>query len=61
MFKLKLNIINKIFNVTYVVDSSYTSWHGKLGHVNYRILHFTSKYGIINYANNEEKKCEICT
>ena len=56
----KLSIINKeVSGCAYFVDSSYL-WHARLGHLNFKYLKFMSKYGMISYKHDEEKKCEIC-
>ena len=56
----KLSIINKeVSSCAYIVDSSYL-WHARLGHLNFKYLKFMSKYGMISYKHDDEKKCEIC-
>ena len=56
----KLNIINKkVSGYAYFVDSSYLL-HARLRHLNFKNLKFMSKYSMISYKHNDEKKCEIC-
>ena len=57
MFKLS---INRVSMSTYMVDSSYSLWYGRLGHVSIKTLHFMFKHGLIAFSDKEEKKCETC-
>ena len=43
-------------------SSTYTYFllHGRLGHVNHKVLKFMSKDGLISYDDLENKKCETC-
>ena len=57
MFKLS---INRVSMSTYMVDSSYSLWHGRLGHVSIKTFRFMFKHGLITFSDKEEKKCETC-
>ena len=57
MFKLS---INKNDDVSlYMVDSSYSLWHERLGHVNHKVLQSMSKNGLISFGGIVKEKCEI--
>ena len=57
MFKL---CINKNNVSVYIVDASYSLWHGRLAHTNHKTLQFMSKHGLISFKDNVEKRCETC-
>ena len=63
MFKLSINKVNDISVYSLASTSStcsYFLWHGRLGHVNHKVLKFMSKDGLISYNDLENKKCETC-
>ncbi|XP_071939284.1 uncharacterized protein [Coffea arabica] len=63
MFKLSINKVNdtSIYSLASTSSAcSYFLWHGRLGHVNHKVLKFMSKDGLISYNDLENKKCETC-
>ncbi|CAL8091268.1 unnamed protein product [Prunus armeniaca] len=66
LFKLNVsaNSMNNNINKAsaYMVDSSSTLWHARLGHVNFRSLHRMYNLGLLPKLDSIENiKCETCT
>ena len=57
MFKLSINNIN---NVSAYICDSFSLWHNRLGHVNFRRMNNMVKLHLIPYVNNSDDKCKIC-
>ena len=57
MFKLSINNINNV--VAYLCDS-FSLWHNRLGHVNFRRMNDMVKLDLITYVNKSDDKCKIC-
>ncbi|KAG5527251.1 hypothetical protein RHGRI_028223 [Rhododendron griersonianum] len=57
MFKLSINENNTASS--YIVDS-FSLWHSRLAHLNFRSIKNMSRFGLINYHDNVCDKCEIC-
>jgi len=56
MFKLTINNINNVY--AYICDS-FSSWHNRLGHVNFRRMNDMVRLGLIPYTNKGDDKCKI--
>jgi len=61
MFKLNLDGINEINDISvYLVDSS-TLWHVRLAHLGFSSLQYMHKHGYLSIKDDIKKdKCEIC-
>ena len=58
----KLNIVNNnIASSSAYIIASVDEWHGRLGHINFRIMKNMSNDGLIDKYNDEHKKCVICS
>jgi len=56
----KLNLINKVKNFAYLIDSI-SLWHNRFGHVNTRRMHDMIVLNLIHKSvNNMFDKCKIC-
>ena len=45
--------------ITYLVES-FTTWHERLGHVNYKIMRKMQNMNLIPKFKTNQKKCEVC-
>ena len=54
--------INKVNVFVYILKSNFYLWHARLSHVNFKLINFMSKHGLISCINENGKsgKCEIC-
>ena len=61
MFKLNLDGINEINDISvYLVDSS-TLWHARLAHLGFSSLQYMHKHGYLSIKDDIKKdKCELC-
>jgi len=59
-----MTCLSSIFNessvCTYMVESTFSFWHARLGHLNYRYLKYMCKYDYISYQHDDNDKCEVC-
>ena len=58
MFKLSIN--NNISVSIYIVEQSFSLWHGRLEHANYKTLQYMSKHSMITCQDEINNKCEVC-
>jgi len=56
----KLSLCNTMNSSVYVVNYISSLWHLRLGHVNYKKLHFMSKHGLIPDFDPRIEKCKTC-
>ena len=57
MFKLS---INKVYVFVYILESPFNLWHACLSHVNYGLIRYMSRHGLIPCTTRSFGKCEIC-
>lgn len=58
IFRFNINEINVVF--AYMVESTSSLWHARLGHLNYKYLNHMCKHSYILYQHDDNDKCEIC-
>ena len=58
MFKFNINKINIVS--TYMVESTSSFQHARLGHLNYRYLKYICMHDYILYQHNGNDKYKVC-
>jgi len=43
-----------------MVESTFSFWHARLNHLNYRYLKYICKHDYISYQHDDNDKCEVC-
>ena len=57
MFNLSINNMN---NVSAYICDSFSLWHNRLDHVNFRRMNDMVKLDLIPFVNKSDDKCKIC-
>ena len=63
MFKLNVlastNHQNNVISA-YLVESSFSLWHNRFGHVNYKRMHEMINFDLLPCCDKNERKCNTC-